>query len=330
MTVDRYQIVLFCMGLFVQRISGNLWFWSSIVQSKRFKLDFRAAKRYRQRLLRVSDHLFSNPSQKQDDELQQKLLQQDTTLNTTTTTTAAATTKDNKSKTLQGLKRLMQNMSLAILNVDLNVMSWFRRHERLTTFLGLLGFYLCYMPVDYLYREKLLYYLSIPRMELLNELPSLQRLPQGMVNPSPVFRSLVIAGKSPLLSEDEMNSFLNRFETTEAVLDDIDGVIQVNTCGSAGTCDYDEYYSEEDSDTDSNTVTNDDMNMESFTAFTSALNTEDENFLKNRVSPSSFGEFMGDYHSYFINERGVLLLNVVIFGSSVFLLTQAKVPFFDI
>jgi hypothetical protein len=96
---------------------------------------------------------------------------------------------------------------------DVKIMNWFKRHPSVMVVSRLIGFYLFYIPCTYFYTETCMRFVAISRQELINSLPNVIQT-EG-VNPSPIFRSMLTAGLTPLLSQDEIDSWSEQARLTQ-------------------------------------------------------------------------------------------------------------------
>ena len=96
---------------------------------------------------------------------------------------------------------------------DANILKWFKRHPNVMVVSRLIGFYLFYIPCTYFYTETCMRFVAISRQELINSLPSVIQT-EG-VNPSPIFRSMLTVGLTPLLSQDEIDSWSEQARLTQ-------------------------------------------------------------------------------------------------------------------
>ena len=96
---------------------------------------------------------------------------------------------------------------------DAKIMKWFKRHPNVMVVSRLIGFYLFYIPCTYFYTETCMRFVAISRQELINSLPSVIQT-EG-VNPSPIFRSMLTVGLTPLLSQDDIDSWSEQARLTQ-------------------------------------------------------------------------------------------------------------------
>jgi len=267
-SVLNVQIGMLALGFLLQRITGDIWYWSSLVDSDAFYDKYRETKRYR---LMLARGLCMGGSK-------------------------SPLTKSERAKR-------------GILKKDIQIIKWFKRHEGCTMLISLLGFYLTYIPVDYFHKESCLWLAAIPRHEILSELPS-TKLTAGGINFSPVFRSIVSAsGPSPLLSKEEVAFW----DETVAVPQEIpDMALRREPIGPTNFC------------------SGINGTLESFLQMEDELYSEDEEYLKEHLSEFSYSTFFGDAPAYFISAKGIVAVNMFIFGCSVSLLLKGNFPFFDV
>mmetsp|Transcript_4274 Transcript_4274/g.8177 ORF Transcript_4274/g.8177 Transcript_4274/m.8177 type:complete len:408 (-) Transcript_4274:121-1344(-) len=255
---------LLATGFLLLRMTGDIWYWSKIVQSFSFYNHYREATRLR---LDLANRYTSSSSDY------------------------------NNCNMLQKFKR-------NILVRDVNNLKWFKRRAKLKMVLGLVGFYLFYIPCQHFYTETCMWFVSIPRHKIISGLPSL-KLTDG-INPSPIFRSIVSKGKSPLLSESEMVQWSKRIGVPQLWPDMVlrRERLSFDSCSAVnGT-------------------------LESFLELEDALYYADEEYLYSILSSQSYYLFFGSSPAYFISARGLLAVSSIVFALTSFLLAKAKVAFF--
>jgi len=275
------NIIILAVGFLLLRLSGDLWYWTSLVDSEPLSKCFKATKQYRLRLAQESTRISSSMGESSD------------------------TVNCVKLSKLENLKR-------AALIQDIHTMKWFKRHERLTMVISLLGFYFTYIPATFFYTETCLWFAALPRHEVISGLPSL-KLTEGVINASPIFRSMLATGPTPLLSKDEMDIWMEKVGVVHTKPDMAlrherasEGSFTSSTCSATnGT-------------------------LESFLALEDDLYYADAEYLNAKLSKASSGLFFGDPPAYFVTTKGMLVVNCFVFGCSMLLLSKAKVPFFAI
>jgi hypothetical protein len=183
---------------------------------------------------------------------------------------------------------------------DVKIMKWFKRHPNVMVVSSLIGFYLFYIPCAYFYAETCMWFVAISRQELINSLPSVIQT-EG-VNPSPIFRSMLTVGPTPLLSQDEIDSWSEQAGITKPPIQDNDSQSCSAINGTLG----------------------------SFLFLEDRLYLEDDAYLRSRLSSYSYYSFLGEATAYFISPKGYFTISSVVFGLSLSLLTKAKVGFFKL
>jgi hypothetical protein len=262
----KANLCLLATGFLLLRATGDIWYWSKIVQSFSFYNHYRKAMRFRFNLASRYN----------------------------------ASSSDNENC------GIIQNFKRKVLLTDVSTIHWFKRHPNLRMVLGLAGFYLFYIPCQYFYTETCMWFVSIPRQNIVSNLPSL-KLSDG-INPSPIFRSIVTMGPSPLFSEDEMNEWSKRV-----------GVPQLWP---------DMVLRRERFSTESCSAVN--GTLESFLELEDELYYADEDYLRSVLSSYSYYSFFGWSPAYFISTRGLLIVSSTVFALCSILLAKAKVAFFEI
>jgi hypothetical protein len=262
----KLNIFLLASGFLLLRATGDIWYWSKIVQSFSFYNHYREATRFRFNLAKQYN--------------------------------VSSSEHDNCD--------IVQNFKRKILIRDVNTLQWFKRRPNLRMVLGLVGFYLFYIPCQYFYMETCMWFVSIPRQKIISGLPSV-KLSDG-INPSPIFRSIVTTGPSPLLSESEMNEWSKRV-----------GVPQLWP---------DMVLRRERLSTESCSAVN--GTLESFLELEDELYYADEAYLRSTLSSNSYYSFFGWGPAYFISTWGLLAVSSIVFALCSILLAKAKVAFFEI
>ena len=188
-------------------------------------------------------------------------------------------------------------------------MKWFKRHPNVMVVSRLIGFYLFYIPCTYFYTETCMRFVAISRQELINSLPSVIQT-EG-VNPSPIFRSMLTVGLTPLLSQDEIDSWSEQARLTQPRTDM--GLKR-----------------EPMQDNDSQSCSAMNGILGSFLFLEERLYLEDDEYLQSRLSSYSYYSFLGEASAYFISPKGLFTISSVVFGFSLSLLTKTKVGFFEL
>lgn len=266
----RLNIGLMAMGFLILRLSGDIWFYSSGV---------------------VDSKPFHNQF-KETKLFRLKLANR-----------YIALFKDKKKgeHKIEALKR-------HALVMDVKTMKWFKRHPNVMVVSSLIGFYLFYLPCVHFYNETCMKFVAIPRQDMINSLPSVKQS-EG-VNPSPIFRSMLTTGPTPLLSQDERDSWSKQAGTTipwddMALKREPMQYISQSCSAINGT-------------------------LDSFLSLEDRLYLEDELYLRSRLSSYSYYNFFGYGPAYFISSKGWFTISSLVFCFCFYLLTKAKVGFFDL
>jgi hypothetical protein len=262
----KVNLCLLLSGFLILRATGDIWYWSKVIDSMSFYNHYKITTRFRFNL--------------------------------------AKEYRASSSDSLRG--DVIQNLKRKILLKDISTLQWFKRHPSLKMTLGLVGFYLFYLPCQYFYMEACMWCVSISRHKIISELPSV-KMSDG-INPSPVFRSLVTTGPSPLLSGEEMEKWRDRVGVPQLWTDMVlrRERIETDTCSAInGT-------------------------LESFLQWEDELYYADEAYLKSTLSMNSYYSFFGWGPAYFISSRGYFIMSSLVFVLCSGLLAKAKVGFFDL
>lgn len=284
------HLAIFIIGFILMRLSGEIWWWSSSVESDSYYESFKSTKRFRLNLCR-------------EIQMQSRLVK----------------TKDggherNTGKTNDIHFTKLEKLKRAALVYDIKIIRWFKRHTRVAMVTSLLGFYCTYIPCNYFYQETCLWMTSISRHEILKGLPSSKMVGVRIKNnPSPIFRSIAsgTVGPHPLLSKEEMNVWeddigANKQKKPDMVLRREPFTSTSQTCSQAN------------------------WTMETLLSLEDELYEADEEYLGIILSKFSYFTFFGDAPAYFVTTQSFVVTNLIIFTLSMFILAKAKIPFFEI
>jgi len=279
------NMFLMVFGFLLLRVSGNIWFWSAAVDSDSYYYGFKAAKKLRREKAKAD----------------------------ITTTEYNESIKDHLTAKYESDEQILTKVEIVKRNVlakDVKTLKWFKRHENVKMTLGTIGFYFIYIPCAYFYSESCMWLATIQRNELITDLPSLQTTKDMKFNPSPIFRSLVLAGPSPLLNPDEMSVWQDK--ALLSLWKEDASLCEEETCPAGDTS------------------TSKDIMMKSLIAFQDQLYYADEAYIKSKISSYSFYSFMGYAPANFVSEKGSVTVSAVVFSLSFLLLTCIKVHLFNV
>lgn len=284
-----HNMFLMAFGFLLLRCSGGLWFWATCVDSDSYYYQFKATNNLRKKMAKK---ISAGPGPGPFGEHNRHDNDNDNTQ------------KKNSQQVFTKLETAKRN----ILVKDTRILRWFKHQWTLSCIIQLFGFYCIYVPCSYFYSDTCMWYASIPRIELISGLPSLQK--QNSINLSSVFRSMLIAGPSPLLSDLEMEMW------GEGPVLKLDAV-----CSAEDTCPATNGNYTSDSEAAA---------MKTFLELSDSLYYADDEYLQSKVSSSSYYSFNGWYQAYFLTQYGQLAVSAVVFGLSFFLLTRMKINVFTI
>lgn len=293
-STDRVQhVILLILAFLLLRISGDIWFWTSIIDSDEFYEKYQKSKRYRLTLAR-NLHSDSFLSESSNDQLP-----------------------------------MMEILRRKIIRNDIRMLRWFKKHEYMCCLVSLMGFYLTYIPVTYFYQETCLWYAAEPRHEVLKNLPSTKKVKElgGTINYSPIFRAIAsTTGPSPLLSQEEFQQWNKSLGDTplQRMPDMVVRIAKENE---------DDEENEEScisNFADAFNVDDEKYSIDTIITLMDEMYYEDEQYLQKTLSKFSYGNFFGDGPAYFVSDKGLMISSLIIFVASVSLLLGLKVPFFDV
>jgi hypothetical protein len=182
------HLAIFIIGFILMRLSGEIWWWRSSVESDSYYESFESTKRFRLKLCREF-HMQSRLVRTKDVGHEREFSR-----------------SGNTGKTNDINVTKLEKLKMAALIYDIQIIRWFKRHTRLALVISLLGFECTCISCHYFYEETCLWMTSISRHEILKGLPS-SKMVGARFNPSPIFRSIAsgTVGPHPLLSKEEMN-----------------------------------------------------------------------------------------------------------------------------
>lgn len=256
---------LFLIGLILLRISGNLWWWACTIESKPIKESFKRSYKYRKYL--ASEDLVDEED----------------------------TTRSSFFRLVEGKKRLL-------LKNELRTIRWFDRHERISLFISLVGFYCAYLPANQFVVERLTP--AVNRNILVPEMPSYKYAKENQItNPSILFDKMMVSGRKPLLTDEEMSEF---------------GGTRGNGKNSS---------SQDPAKIKWTKRRREDLDF--FLEFQKYLSDQDNSYLEEIISSDSLIVLQGDSDIDLNRDKDLFTMYTILYSTSVFLLCYIGVPFFD-